>query len=177
MGAQAIAEALQRVETVLTRRPEAGLHDDAPATATWRGGTRIVASHANGAQVPTDMPAEFGGTGDQVSPGWLFRAGVASCAATSIAMAAARQGIVLDLLEARVDSKTDSRGMLGMADADGTPVSATPCHVQLHIRIGAHGVAPERLHALVEGGYGHSPIPCAVQAALPLALHIEVGSG
>ena len=174
MGAQAIAEALQRVETVLARRPEAGLHDDAAATATWQGGTRVVARHANGLQMPTDMPGEFGGTGDQVSPGWLFRAGVAACAATSIAMLAASEGIALEALEARVDSKTDSRGMLGMTGADGQRVSAAPCDVQLHIRIAAQGVAPERLRALVEGGYGRSPIPCAVQAALPLALHVEV---
>lgn len=174
MGAQNIAEALQRVETVLLRRPEAGLHDDAPATARWDGGTRMIASHANGKQVLTDMPGEFGGTGDQVTPGWLFRAGLASCTATSIAMVAALEGIELQMLETRVDSRTDSRGMLGMAGADGAPVDAAPCDLQLHIRIAAHGVSPERLRALIEGGYGRSPIPCAVRAALPLALHIEV---
>lgn len=177
MGAHAIAEALQRVEAVLSRRPEAGLHGDAAATAHWQGGTRVIARHANGREMPTDMPGEFGGTGDQVSPGWLFRAGIAACATTSIAMLAASEGIALDLLEARVDSKTDSRGMLGMADADGTRVGAAPRDLQLHIRIAAQGVAPGRLRALVEGGYGRSPIPCAVQAALPLALHVDVDGG
>lgn len=176
MSAHHIAAALQRVENVLLRRPEAGLHGDAPAAARWRGGTRVVTRHDNGTEVATDMPGEFGGTGDQVSPGWLFRAGLASCAATSIAMTAAAQGIELDLLEARVDSKTDSRGMLGMADADGSLVPATPCDVQLTIRIAARGVAPERLRALVESGYGRSPVPCAVRAAVPLALSIEVAS-
>ncbi|RZL91561.1 MAG: OsmC family peroxiredoxin [Variovorax sp.] len=174
MGVATIAEALQRVTAVLARRPEAGLHDDAAATAHWQGGTRVVARHANGREMPTDMPGEFGGTGDQVSPGWLFRAGVASCAATSIAMLAASEGIELDLLEARVDSKTDSRGMLGMADADGSRVSAAPCDLQLRVRIGARGAAPEQLRGLVERGCGRSPIPCAVEAALPLALHITV---
>ena len=174
MGAATIAEALQRVTSVLSRRPETGLHDDAAATAHWQSGTRVIARHANGREMPTDMPGEFGGTGDQVSPGWLFRAGVASCAVTSIAMLAASEGIALDLLEARVDSKTDSRGMLGMTDADGTRVSAAPSNLQLQIRIGAQGVAPERLRALVESGCGRSPIPCAVEAALPLALHLTV---
>ena len=73
------------------------MHDDAPATARWQGGTpRRHVSHADGTQVPTDMPAELGGSGDQVTPGWLFRAGLASCAATSIVLAAAAEGIELD---------------------------------------------------------------------------------
>ena len=51
MTTQDIAAALQRAEAVLRRRPEVGLHDDAPATARWEGGTRVVASHANGTQM------------------------------------------------------------------------------------------------------------------------------
>lgn len=169
-----IASALRRVESVLQRRPEAGLHDDAPATARWQGGTRIVASHANGTQVPSDMPSEFGGTGDQVTPGWMFRAGLASCAATSIVMVAAAEGVALDLLEVQAHSRSDTRGLMGMADATGTPVYAGPGEMQLQVRIAARGVAPERLRALVETGCGRSPIPNAVQRATPLQLHIAV---
>jgi hypothetical protein len=100
MSLQHVATALQRVETVFARRPDLALHDDAPAQARWESGTRIVASHANGTQFETDMPAEIGGTGDRVTPGWLFRAGLASCAVTSIAMAAAAEGIELSSLQA-----------------------------------------------------------------------------
>jgi len=170
-----LAAALQRVHAVLQRRPEAGLHDDAPATARWSGGTRVVASHANGAQLATDMPAELGGTGDQVTPGWLFRAGFAPCAATSIAMAAAREGIELQTLELRACSRSDTRGLLGMADAEGRPVDAMPGDVQLHVRIAAEGIAPERLRALAEQGIACSPIPRAVQHAVPVELRIEIG--
>lgn len=177
MSAQQLAAALQRVETVLQRRPDTGLHDDAPATARWDGGTRVVASHANGAQVVTDMPTELGGSGEQVTPGWLFRAGFAACAATSIAMAAAREGIELTLLELRASSRSDTRGLLGMAGADGQTVPATPGDVQLLVRIAATGVAPARLRALAEAGIRCSPIPSAVQQAVPVALHIEVGGG
>ena len=95
MTTQRVAAALQRVAAVLRRRPEVGLHDDAPATARWEGGTRIVASHANGIRMSTDMPSELGGSGDQVTPGWLFRAGLASCFSTCIAMGAATEGIEL----------------------------------------------------------------------------------
>jgi uncharacterized OsmC-like protein len=170
-----IAAAIRRVETVLQRRPDAGLHDDAPATARWAGGTRVIASHSNGTQVPTDMPAELGGTGERVTPGWLFRAGLASCAATSIAMSAARKGIALETLELRVDSRSDARGLLGMADAEGRPVPAGPMGLRLHVRIVAPGVHARLLRALVEEGLRCSPIPCAAQAALPLELDIDVG--
>jgi uncharacterized OsmC-like protein len=60
------------------------------------------------------MPSEVGGSGDQVTPGWLFRAGLASCAATRIAMAAAAEGIELATLEVRASSRSDTRGLLGM---------------------------------------------------------------
>jgi uncharacterized OsmC-like protein len=169
-----IAAALRRVETVLRRRPEMGLHDDAPATARWEQGTRVVASHANGSQMATDMPSELGGTGDKVTPGWLFRAGVASCAATSIAMTAAAEGVALSSLEVRASSRSDTRGLLGMADADGTTVCAGPRDVQLHIRIAAHGIEPERLRLLVEKAYRCSPIPTGVVNAVPVDLRIDV---
>ncbi|MDB5928759.1 MAG: osmotically inducible protein OsmC [Polaromonas sp.] len=175
MAAQDIAGALQRVESVLRRHPEAGIHDDAPATARWHGGTRIIASHANGMQVQTDMPGELGGSGDQVTPGWLFRAGLASCTATRIAMAAAAEGIELDMLELQASSRSDTRGLLGMADADGEAVPARPLAVRLLVRIGARGVPAERLRALVRDSHRCSPVSGAVQEAVPMSLRIEVG--
>ena len=151
MTMQDVAAAMQRVETVLQRRPEMGLHDDAPAAARWEGGTRVVSSHANGTQMATDMPGELGGSGDQVTPGWLFRAGLASCAATRIAMGAAAEGIELAALEVVASSRSDTRGLLGHGGcATAQPVPAGPRDVQLLVRISAHGVEPERLRALVE---------------------------
>jgi organic hydroperoxide reductase OsmC/OhrA len=172
-----IATAIHRVEAVLKRRPEMGLHDDAPATARWENGTRVVASHANGTRIPTDMPGELGGSGDQVTPGWLFRAGFASCAATSIAMAAAAKGIELAMLEVRAASRSDVRGLLGMTNTEGEPVHAGPCDVELVVRIRAHGVDPARLRALVEDAYRCSPISSAVVNAVPVALRIDVDAG
>ena len=174
MTTQHIAAALQRVEAVLQRRPETGLHDDAPASARWEGNTRVTASHPNGTTLATDMPTELGGTGDHVTPGWLFRAGVAACATTSIALAAATDGIALALLDVRVTSRSDTRGLLGMADENGAIVGAGPFDMQLHVRIAAHGVAAAQLRALVERGCSCSPIPNAVTHATPLALLIEV---
>lgn len=177
MAQQDIAAALQRLRSVFQRRPEAGLHDDAPATASWVQGTRVVARHANGRTLATDMPAELGGSGDEVTPGWLFRAGLASCAATSIVLNAAAEGLTLSALEVHATSRSDTRGLLGMADATGAPVCGGPGDVTLQVRIAADGVAPERLRALVEAALRQSPIPSAVRQATPLALQVEVGGG
>lgn len=174
MTTQNIAAAMQRVEAVLQRKPELGMQDDAPATAQWQGGVRCVASHPNGMQVATDMPAELGGTGDQVTPGWLLRAGLAACAATSIVMAAAAEAIELTALEVKAASRSDTRGLIGMPDADGARVYGGPTDVTLHVRIAANGVQEARLRALVEAGVRRSPVPNALTCATPIDLQIEV---
>ena len=176
MAAKDIAAAVQRVESVLKRRPGVGIHDDAPATARWQTGLRVAASHANGTQMLTDMPTEIGGSGDQVTPGWLFRAGLASCCATRIAMGAAAAEIELAMLEVSANSRSDTRGLLGMADVSGEPVGAGPQDVQLVVRISARGVSAERLRTLVDDCNRCSPIHAALRDAVPIALQIEVDS-
>jgi uncharacterized OsmC-like protein len=173
-GLASVRTALQRVETVLRRRPDIGLHDDAPATVRWSAGTRVVARHANGTEIPTDMPTELGGAGDHVTPGWLFRAGLASCAATCIAMKAAADGVALATLEVQARSRSDTRGLLAMADEHGGEVPAGPVDVSLSVRIGAAGVVADRLRTLVDAALRCSPIPVAVRSATPVALSIVV---
>jgi uncharacterized OsmC-like protein len=177
MAAQDIAAAMRRLETVLQRRPEIGRHDDAPAQAHWQSGTRVLSRHANGTQLPTDMPGELGGSGDQVTPGWLFRAGLASCLATCIAMRAAAAGVELESLVVTASSRSDTRGLLGMADAAGNPVCAGPSEVQLTALISAPGTSPDQLRELVEESHRCSPVPTAVRTAVPVTLRIEVGAG
>jgi uncharacterized OsmC-like protein len=176
MTTKDIAAAMQRVEAVLQRRPAAGIHDDAPATARWQTGLRVVALHADGTQMPTDMPIELGGSGDKITPGWLFRAGLASCLTTRIAMDAATKGIELAALEVLVTSRSDLRGLLGMADIRGVPVGAGPSEIQIQVRISAAGVSSERLRLLVEDCNRCSPISAAARDAVPVALRIEVGA-
>jgi uncharacterized OsmC-like protein len=174
MTLQNIAAAMQRVESVLTRRPQVGLHDDAPATARWQSGMRVASRHANGTELLTDMPTELGGSGDQVTPGWLFRAGLASCLATRIAMGAAAAGFELTMLEVLVNSRSDLRGLFGMSEAAGEPVCAGPLEVQLLVRITAPGVPTQRLHQLIEDSNRCSPVSAALRGAVPMALRIEV---
>ena len=132
------------------------------------------ASHANGTVIATDMSAEVGGTGDRVSPGWLFRAGVASCAATMIAMMAAQRGIALATLEVRVDSRSDARGFLGVRDADGSPVYAGPQVLELVVTLAGRDEDAAQLRMLAEDACQRSPIPNAVQHATPMTMRIDV---
>lgn len=176
MSAQYVADAMQRVEAVLRRRPDMGMHDDSTAVASWRGSTRIVTGNGSGIEISTDMPAELGGTGDQVSAGWLMRAALAACTATRIAMAAAAAGIELTKLELRATSRSDVRGLLGMTESDGSPIGAGPHDLQLHVTIAAHGVPAQELRALVEESHRCSPVPCAIQEQTPVGLHIEVAN-
>jgi len=174
MTMECIAAALHRVESILERRPEAGLHSDAPAVARWEGGTRVVSRHPSGASVATDMPSELGGTGAEVTPGWLWRAALSSCLATRIVMAAAVEGIDLGSVEVLANSRSDLRGLLGMKTASGAALSAAPSDVQLHVRIRAPAVSHERLQALVAHSQACSPVQIAVSQALPIEVRVEV---
>ena len=175
MSDQDLAQALERAEAVLQRRPTTGMHEDAAATARWDGGTQVVSSHENGTLVATDMPKELGGHGEYVTPGWLFRAGLAACATTSIAMVAARENVAVRSLEVRASSRSDARGVLGMQDPNGAQISAGPRDVELLVKISADDAAPERLRALVETALRQSPIPTAVRQPVPIELKVEVG--
>jgi len=174
MTTQDIAAAIERAQTVLMRRPDMGLHDDMPGIARWQGGVSTVASHVNGAQMVTDMPAELGGSGEHVSPGWLVRAGLAACTVTTIAMVAAAEGIALDSLEVRADSRSDARGLLRLAGDDGKPCYPGPLDVRMVVRIAAAGVSAERLRALVDTAQRCSPMGSAIEQAVPVALRVEV---
>jgi uncharacterized OsmC-like protein len=173
-AAEDIAAALRRVESILQQRPALGLQADAPATARWDGGLRVLSTDANGQQIATDMPTAMGGSGDAVSPGWLLRAALAGCLATRIAMAAAADGIELTALLVSADSRSDTRGLLGMQDAGGDAVDAGPCDLQVSVDIAAHGVAAARLERLVEGANRLSPVSRALQNAAPVNLRITV---
>jgi len=170
-----VAGALERAVAVLTRRPDKGLSEDAKATVAWQGGTRTAAFHDNGLRVDTDMPAELGGSGSVVSPGWLFRAGIAACAATVIAMVAASEGVELDTLTVEIDSSSDTRGVLGMKDPAGEPIYPGPEQLRIAVRIRAEGVDAARLRGIVEEGLRRSPIQHAIKRLTPLSVVLDTG--
>jgi uncharacterized OsmC-like protein len=172
MSLERIAEAMERVAAVVGKRPSVAVQEDAPARASWQGGLRVTATHPAGPQVTTDMPPELGGAGGAVSPGWLVRAGAASCAVTRIVMSAAAQGIALERVEATMGSRSDARGLLGLPDEAGADVFPGPSDLRLQVRVVAPGVPRHTLEALVAQSCRQSPVSAALETALPVQVEL-----
>ena len=175
MNVEDIAAAIKRAERILERRPEVGLSEDSIATVHWEGGLRMRASHAEGHAVGTDMPTELGGCGNHVSPGWLLRAGLASCLATSIAMLAASRGVVLARLDVRASSRSDLRGLIGMREVSGAAVDPRPQDVELQVNVAAEEVSAGELREIVAEAHRRAPMSAALAAAIPVRLRICIG--
>lgn len=129
------------------------------------------ARHPDGRQVLTDMPLTLGGGGEEVTPGWLMRAALASCTATVIVLRAERLGISLQHLEVTARSESDTRGMLGLDPR----VGAGPYSVDLLVDIRAEGVDARSLTELVAWADAHSPVGSALRQALDVRVTVNPG--
>ncbi len=165
-----LRESIQTVVTYLREHPDEARYVDKPATAVIEEGLRSKATGPDNATLVSDMPAAIGGGGAAPSPGWLLRAALANCDATVIAMRAAQAGVTLTTLEVTVDGESDDRGLLGMDDS----IPAGPLSVRTRVRIGAAGVAPDRLREIVEWAEAHSPVADAISRPVPKKIEIEV---
>lgn len=170
-----IAAKIERAREAFRRRPEAAMHEDAPAVARWAGGLQVVASHPNGQEVRTDMPVELGGGGEYGTGGWLLRSALASCLTTTIVMVAAVRGVALRSVEVRASSRSDARGLLGVPAPDGKRVDPGPHDLQLEVNVAADGVAQADLRALVEEADALSAISAAVRNGRLRPVRIEIG--
>lgn len=175
MSLETILAAQQRLERLVHQRPALAVVRDTPAIAHWEGAGKTRTLHPDGNTIHTDLPRELGGDGARVSPGWLLRAAMASCAVTRIAMLANEVGVTLQSLEAEVGSDTDLHGLLGIPRADGQIASPGPAQARLHVRISAPQVPDEQLRELVDNAIRLSPMVAAFSVAVPVQLDIETG--
>src|SRR6476620_3278383 len=109
-----IATALETVSAAITANPEKARAKYAPATATLTDGLKCRVIGPSGESIETDMGKAMGGTASAPNPGWYFRASIAACCSTAIAMNAGRRGINLTVLEVTVEADGDNRGLLGL---------------------------------------------------------------
>ena len=74
-------------------------------------------------------------SGDDSAPsaGWLFRAAIAACDVTLIAMRAAMLGVELTDVQITIDSESNDHGILGIDES----VPAGPLSVRTRVRLGA----------------------------------------
>jgi uncharacterized OsmC-like protein len=168
-----IGRSLEIARNYLAEHPEEARYTDLAATAVVEDGLRCRVDGPGGATVYTDMTAGVGGGATAPSPGWLVRAGQASCEATLITMRAAELGIPLHRVEVVVDSESDGRGILAMDDE----VLARPLGSRTRVRIATEGVDPRVLHELVEWVDRYSPISDAIRRAIPTSVEVEPAVG
>lgn len=162
-------ESLERAKRLFLEKPGAAKKPNAAATAVWRNGLSCEVLGPAAERAVTDMPDAMGGTGAGSNPGWLLRAGMASCTATAIAMRAAMLGIELNTLEVKVDSESDARGLVGIPD-----VQTTLGNLRMSVRIGAAGADEAQLRDLVAWGEAHSPVSCTMRDGPAIALDVAV---
>lgn len=162
-----IAEAVD----YLSAHPEEARYTDSLALANLGESLRVSISGSDGEQVTTDMPGAIGGLAEEPSPGWLYRAAIASCVASTVGMEAARSGLDLDSLAVEVDSESDDRGILGIDDS--TP--AGPLSVSVRIIATADGVPDDELREIVERGTRRCPVFDAIERSVQTTLHIQPG--
>lgn len=155
----------------LTAHPDEATYTDSVARATLGESLRVDVVGADGESLSTDMPASIGGIGEEPSPGWLYRAAVASCVASTIAMEAARAGVELASLEVEVDSRSDDRGILGIDPA----IPAGPSSMNIRISARIYGEAADDVDRIIETGARRCPVFDATQRDVEVVVGVELG--
>lgn len=153
----------------LSEHPEEARYTDSYARATLGEALRSEIVGPTGERIVTDMPAAVGGRAEGPSPGWLFRAAIASCVAATVGMEAARQGVTLTSLEVEVDSESDDRGMLGIDE--GVPPG--PLSSRIRVRGRADGVDQARLRDILERGAARCPVCDATKRAVEVSVEVD----
>jgi uncharacterized OsmC-like protein len=172
-----VAHIKQSVENVIKHYeacPDDARGPGTPVTAVMEEGLRCRVQKQDGTTiVTTDMPTGIGGGGSAPSPGLIFRAALASCDATFVALRAAQVGIRLTTLEVIVEGDPDDMGTLGFLGIDDS-IPAGELGLRLIFRVGADNATPERLRELVKWIGAHSPVGDSVSRAIPTSVDVEV---
>jgi uncharacterized OsmC-like protein len=169
MGEGDIARAIANARSYLTANPAEARYRDAPATATIEDGLRVRVTGTDGSALMTDMVTGVGGGGSAPSPGWMFRAAYASCAATLIAMRAAEEGWALSALDVTVDSESDDRGILGLSPNP----PAGPLSVRVAVRASVPGVDADVIRAAIQAAIARCPVHDAVARLVPIEIEVR----
>lgn len=163
-----LGQAIQNATSYLREHPDEARYTDSEAVATLKEGLRVVVSDPAGRTIETDMSTGIGGTDSAPSPGWLFRAALAACDATLIAMRAAMLGIELDHVEVTIDSESNDYGILGIDES----VPAGPLNVRTRVSVRAKNVDPEVIRELVDWASTHCPVCDAVKRSVPVSVEL-----
>jgi uncharacterized OsmC-like protein len=167
-----LGDTIRSATEYLTAHPDEARYTDSTAVASLQEGLRVVVRDPDGRAIETDMSTGIGGTDIAPSPGWLFRAALASCDATLIAMRAAMLGIELDRIEVTIDSESNDYGILGIDES----VPAGPLSVRTRVSVAAREASGEEIRELVDWATAHCPVCDAVKRAVPVSVELVTGS-
>lgn len=165
-----IADALAKATSYLKEHPDEARSTDSAAVAKLERGLIVTVTDPKGRTLTTDMVTGVGGTDTAPSPGWLFRAALAACDTTLVAMRAATLGVELESVEVTIDSVSDDQGILGIDES----VPAGPLSIRTNVKAKAKGVSASELRDLVEWAVAHCPVCDAAKRAVPTTVEIEV---
>jgi uncharacterized OsmC-like protein len=162
-----IRSAIEKASGYLAENPDAATGTDAAATAVLEEGLRFRVDGPQGS-VTSDMSTSVGGGASAPTPGWLLRAALAACDASTVAMEAARDGIELSELSVSVESDSDFRGVLGV-DGGAHP---GPLEVRTRIEVAAPDATEEQLREVVRRAEERSPVRDAL--ARKVSMNTEI---
>ena len=139
-----ITIALERLAGVFKKRPETAF-DTSKSRAVMTEGFQVNVTEGDNTAL-MDMGEVMGGNGAGPTPGFFGRAGLISCIAMGIKMAASVARVPLDSVIVEVEMDWDNRGMFGTDDAPTDPVAT-------RLIISVQSPAPEKLvqHIIEEG--------------------------
>lgn len=157
----------ERVIDVFAKRPQAGL-STTPARAVVGDGLRCEYVEGDNSVV-ADMPEIMGGEASGPSPGFYARAGLCTCVAIGIKMAAVRGG--LDVREVAVDVEVDfdDGAMFGLGDR-----TAAPLDTRISISIDTDAPLAE-VQAMVDTTLEADPWFLALRDAQSVTTELQVG--
>jgi uncharacterized OsmC-like protein len=164
---EAIREAIETASGKLAEHPEMAVGTDAAATAVREEGLRFRVDGPKG-PLTTDMAESVGGGASAPTPGWMLRAALAACDATTVAMEAARDGIELTELSVSVESETDFRGVLGVNSGS----HPGPLTIRVRIELAAPDATEEQLREIVKRAEARSPVRDALEREMSMATEV-----
>lgn len=166
-----IADAVQRASAYLTDNPDEARYRDSAARAHLGPGLRAEVTGPGGESLATDMPTGIGGGASAPSPGWYLRAAAASCVAALIGIRAAATGLSLPAgaVEVEVDSESDDRGILGLADG----IPAGPLSMKVVVALQDGSVDRAAFEEVARWAIEHCPVTDSVRRAVPLEIEVR----
>ena len=164
-----IADALDRLDTVIAKRPTFGVATER-SVSTITDGLRCTSEEGSW-RVETDLPDTMGGEGSGPSPGMLGRAALGSCLAMGYQMRAARLGIPMTSVRVEIDADYDLAGMLS------PEATARPGYSEVRYHVIVESDAPEAdIHRVLDEGDVLSPYRDVFSEATPMQRTVTIRS-